>query len=533
MIKIINEAGVSGSVIINAINSSVANEAVLSVAVDRIYHRTDNGSTIQNDCYNAVISSGKVTSNILIKIINEGGVSASVIVNAVNSPKANDVIYNKAIEIATRRFDSGSKAQNDILNAAVTRRTSANNATPNTQTSSTAQDQNGNAQSTSSQNSESSAQQNGENNTTDQDVVVEPETITYNVETEDSVTDRLRRNVEDGMSTMLWGLSGIGKTSRVREIDPTFTMIKLKNDMLPEEVTGGKEPNGKPGEMYPPKWYVKLCEKCKAEPDRMHILFIDEITNVKNNVKSLVWDIIEDRRVNGDEDWELPDNCAIVAAGNRPEESTSVITDYNGGVLPEPLHDRFDFHIEIPLDMKEWQQWALETNPKTGNLNIHPSVLSFCVANADSVMFSSLDMNDVTQPRLSPRRWAKLSKAIYMAEKRGGKACHVSNQRITECIGTALADAFIAHYEKQPLDMKMVEKGQYEPTDFNNIDDKLFALSSLIAEYKGSEMAVIDFIETCLGDDYVAVYNVMKKQHTETLSNVVKSKTLTSETIKK
>lgn len=249
----------------------------------------------------------------------------------------------------------------------------------------------------------------------------------------------------------------------------------------------------------------------------MHILFIDEITNVKNNVKSLVWDIIEDRRVNGNEDWELPENCAIVAAGNRPEESTAVITDYNGGVLPEPLHDRFDFHIEIPLDMMEWQQWALETNPKTGNLNIHPRVLSFCMAQGSKIMFSSLNPDDVTKPRLSPRRWEKLSKVLYAAEKRGGKNCHASNQRIIECIGSDIAPAFIAHYEKTLLNMKKVEEGMYTPDEFKNIDDKLFALGSLIAEYKGSELALEDFISNCLGDDYIVVYKTMKKQRDDIL----------------
>ena len=477
----------------NAVLSSKADEKVLgkAVVISSIY-----SSSAQAGIYNAILKSNAITSNLLCKII-ERTEDEDVVKNAVSSSKADETVLKKAEYVASSF--SNKKA---ILSAIENRRESINNILhvqppqiSDTQIQSDAQ------------------------------IKSELEVkLSFMVESEDNVTERIRRNVEDGMSTMLWGLSGIGKTARVREIDPNFTMIKLKNDMLPEEVTGGKEPNGEPGAMYPPKWYVKLCKKCEEEPDKKHILFIDEITNVKNNVKSLVWDIIEDRRVNGDEDWQLPDNCTIVAAGNRPEESTSVITDYNGGVLPEPLHDRFDFHIEIPLDMVEWQQWALETDLKTGFLNIHPSVLSFCVGRANEVMFSSLDVENITKPRLSPRRWAKLSKAIWMAEKRGGKNCHVSNQRIAECIGNDLAPAFIAHYQKEPIDMKKVEQGLYEPSDFDNIDDKLFALGSLIAEYNGSELAVIDFIETCLGDDYVAIYNVMKKARNETFS-VSKSKT--------
>ena len=337
------------------------------------------------------------------------------------------------------------------------------------------------------------------------------------VENEDSVTERLRMNVEDGMSTMLWGKSGIGKTQRVAKIDPTYTEIRLKPGMLPEEVVGGKEPNGEVGKLYPPQWYVTLVKKCTEEPDRMHILFIDELTNVRDNIKSLVWDIIEARRVNGNEEWVLPDNCAIVAAGNRPEESTAVVTDYNGSVLPEPLHRRFDFHIEIEFDIREWQNWALEVNEKTGNLNIHPIVLSFCIANQDKVMFSSLSNEKITEPIHDPRRWEKLSKAIYMAEKRGGVYNHVSNKRIEECIGSKLAPAFISYYERTPLDINKIRNDEYNVDDFKNIDDKMYALSMLISTKELSDVLIEDFIDKCLGDEYISIYHAIKKRNNKTL----------------
>ena len=333
------------------------------------------------------------------------------------------------------------------------------------------------------------------------------------VENEDSVTERLRMNVEDGMSTMLWGKSGIGKTQRVAKIDPTYTEIRLKPGMLPEEVVGGKEPNGEVGKLYPPQWYVTLVKKCTDEPDRMHILFIDELTNVRDNIKSLVWDIIEARRVNGNEEWVLPDNCAIVAAGNRPEESTAVVTDYNGSVLPEPLHRRFDFHIEIEFDIKEWQNWALEVNEKTGNLNIHPIVLSFCIANEDKVMFSSLNTEKITEPIHDPRRWEKLSKAIYMAEKRGGVYNHVSNKRIEECIGSELAPAFISYYERTPLDITKIINDEYNVDDFKNIDDKMYALSMLVSTNDLSDVLIEDFIDKCLGEEYISIYNAIRKRN--------------------
>ena len=334
----------------------------------------------------------------------------------------------------------------------------------------------------------------------------------YNIEEEENVTEMLRRNIEDGMSTMLWGPSGVGKSSRVFEIDPTATLLILKNGMLPEEVIGGKEPNGEPGKIYPPHWYDVLCEKCKKEPDRQHVLFIDEFTNVNDTIKNLVWEVIGNRLVNGHEEWPLPDNCSIVVAGNRPEESTAVRIDSMGGVMPAPLHNKIDSMLEVKFDEDEWQKWALETDVNTGQLRIHPIVYSFCVANIDKVMFSAYDPGNVTSPFLSPRKWECLSKAIYSAEKRGGERTHISDARVMSILGNNdISKAFIAHYERLPIDMNKITNGEYTEFDFPSVEDKLYALGMIIAKYQGDEIAIEDFIVECLGDEYLSIYNNSKR----------------------
>jgi len=341
---------------------------------------------------------------------------------------------------------------------------------------------------------------------------------TFRVEEEENVTEILRRNVEDGLTTMLWGPSGVGKSSRVFEIDPTATMLILKNGMLPEEVIGGKEPNGKPGQIYPPHWYEVLCEKCDADKSRQHILFIDEFTNVSDTIKNLVWEVIGQGLVNGHDEWRLPKNCTIVVAGNRPEESTAVRLDSNGGVMPAPLHNRIASMLEIKFDIDEWQKWALETNGETGKLRIHPVVYSFCAAAGEKVMFSEYDPNDVTQPFLSPRTWEKLSDAIYKAEERGGEFNHISYQRIYSIIGNNdIANAFISHYERIPIDMMKIENGEYKPVDFPDVEDKLYALGIIIAKYEGNDVAIEDFIIECLGDEYLSIYKAMKNNRTAVL----------------
>lgn len=349
----------------------------------------------------------------------------------------------------------------------------------------------------------------------------------YTIEKEENVTEILRRNIEDGLPTMLWGPSGVGKSSRVFEIDPTATLLILKNGMLPEEVIGGKEPNGEPGKIYPPHWYTVLCEKCEKEPDRKHVLFIDEFTNVNDTIKNLVWEVIGNRLVNGHEEFPLPPQCSLVVAGNRPEESSAVRIDNSGGVMPAPLHNRIGSMLEIKFDIDEWQKWALETNYETGNLRIHPIVYSFCVAHADKVMFSAYNPDDVTQPFLSPRTWEKLSDTIYKAEARGGEFNHISYDRIYSILGkNDVADAFISHYERLPIEMDKIEKGEYVEDDFPSVEDKLYALGIIIAKYNGDEIAIEDFIVECLGDEYLSIYKSMKSNRKAVIGEDVNSSTM-------
>lgn len=340
--------------------------------------------------------------------------------------------------------------------------------------------------------------------------------LSFTIEEEENVTEMLRLNVEDGLSTMLWGPSGVGKTSRVFEVDPTATMLILKNGMLPEEVIGGRNPASENAEDEPPHWYKELVKKCTDEPNRNHILFIDEFTNVTDSYKNLVWEIVGSRCVRGRSDWVLPENASIVLAGNRPDESTAVRLDASGGVMPEPLHNRIDSMIEIEFDINEWQKWALETNPETGMLKIHPIVYSFCVSHADEVMFTKYDSSDVTKPFLTPRKWETLSKAIYKAYERGEKN-HISDARAASIIGKgAIFDAFKTHYERPPLDMKKVEDGLYTEEDFPKLEDKTYALGMIIASDIDSAIKE-DFVATCLGEEYLSIYETMTSVRENTL----------------
>ncbi len=62
----------------------------------------------------------------------------------------------------------------------------------------------------------------------------------------------------------------------------------------------------------PPVWYTDLVAKCESKPDKKHILYIENITNVDPDVQSLFYPIMLNRSLyNGIR--TLPENCVVVA----------------------------------------------------------------------------------------------------------------------------------------------------------------------------------------------------------------------------
>lgn len=60
-----------------------------------------------------------------------------------------------------------------------------------------------------------------------------------------SVKEQINFYVQNGMSFMLHGPSGVGKTARMKAIDPDLTAVLLWNGVLPEDIVGKvRYPNG-------------------------------------------------------------------------------------------------------------------------------------------------------------------------------------------------------------------------------------------------------------------------------------------------
>jgi hypothetical protein len=138
-------------------------------------------------------------------------------------------------------------------------------------------------------------------------------------------------------------------------------------------------------EFFKPRWWPR-------DMSSSGYLFFDELNRANNEVQQAVFEIVLDRRLDGD---YLPDGWRVVVAINGDER-------YQVSELDPALFDRFyivDFHPEV----NEWLDWAEEAG-------IHGSILQFIQSSPEY-----LDPpKDLKQGMVYPSRrsWDKFNQAM-------------------------------------------------------------------------------------------------------------------------
>ena len=312
-----------------------------------------------------------------------------------------------------------------------------------------------------------------------------------------SVDEQIKFYIDNGKSFMLHGPSGVGKTRRVEEADPDFVSIVLRNGMLPEEVIGKtifpNNDTAKESLWMPPVWYTNLCQKCEAEPERNHVLFIDEITNVKPAEQSLVFHLVLNRSI-GPNLGQLPENVVVVAAGNNKQESEAA---YN---MPEPLFRRFEGHVYLEADVKDFITWGAGLR-KDGLPKIHPLVSRF-VATYSEAFYSAYDSEDPPKYALDPRGWEQVSNIIY-----SNKGV-LSKQLLENKVGADIAANLIEFARGNFITLENVLNGDYISSDIPARYDAQLALAySLVIVDEENVQTVRKFIAKNLSAEILSAFD--------------------------
>ena len=244
--------------------------------------------------------------------------------------------------------------------------------------------------------------------------------------------------IESGIAVFLHGPSSEGKSSRVKKIDPNCTIIYLRN-ATPDSLNGKSVYNSETGEMIDikPAWLKKLEEKCESEPDKLHIVFFDEITNALPSIQGAAFNIVLDKEVNGI--WKLPENARVVAAGNDMKDSLAA------NELAEPLFNRFA-HVYIKTTVESWLKWASENN-------IHPAICAYIAFKREDALRSKYDGE---KPNADPRKWEMASKMLYATGK---------PEMLRALVGEDIANEFVMFCKQRVITLEDVLNENYTEND--------------------------------------------------------------------
>ena len=289
--------------------------------------------------------------------------------------------------------------------------------------------------------------------------------------------------IESGVAVFLHGPSSEGKSARVKQIDPTCEIIYLRN-ATPESLNGKSVYNQATGEMIDvkPTWLKKLEEKCEKEPDRFHIVFLDEITNALPSIQGIAFNIVLDREVNGI--WKLPENARIVAAGNDMKDSLAA------NKLAEPLFNRFA-HVYIKTTTESWLKWASEHN-------IHPAIYSYIAYKKGKTLRSKYDGE---KPNADPRKWEMASKMLYATG---------SPEMLRALIGEDITREFVQFCNQQVITLDDVINGNYTDRDIQALNTaERYATTMGLSQVDDNNLEKVRSFVAGLGAEFGAIFDVL------------------------
>lgn len=200
-------------------------------------------------------------------------------------------------------------------------------------------------------------------------------------------------------SVMLWGPPGVGKSQAVREIAKSIEGKTDKKVVVTDvrlllfnliDLRGIPTANA---DKTLAIWLKPQIFQMDPSDDIVNILFLDEISAAPQSVQAAAYQITLDRVVG---EHKLPDNCFVVAAGNRTTDKSVAFK------MPKALANRL-LHIEVEGSFESWKQWAISAgiNDKVvGFLSFRQSYLMAFDGSNDDIAFAT------------PRSWEMVSNIL-------------------------------------------------------------------------------------------------------------------------
>lgn len=198
-----------------------------------------------------------------------------------------------------------------------------------------------------------------------------------------NLTATLERMIDARQPLMIWGPPGGGKSDIVAQTAARLgrKLYDVRVALLdPVDLRG--VPSVKGGVT---RWNIPAFLPSDGGPS---LLFLDELNAGALDVQSACFQLVRDRKLG---EYTLPDNCAIIAAGNRLEDKAAAKR------MPSALSNRF-VHLDLETDHNEFTKWAIDHD-------VALPVISFIRFRPDSLM----DFDPKERATATPRSWEFVS----------------------------------------------------------------------------------------------------------------------------
>lgn len=313
-----------------------------------------------------------------------------------------------------------------------------------------------------------------------------------------SEEDIVKGAIESDIAIFLHGRSSEGKSARVKQLDPDCEIVYLLTASY-ESLNGKSVYNQATGEMIDiePTWYKRLCKKCEDEPDKVHIVFFDEISNAPPTIQSAAFNIILNKEIDGK--WKLPANSRVAAAGNETKDSLSAYE------VSEPLYNRFA-HVYINTTVESWLDWAVTEDEEYERLNykeekrkykIHPAIYSFISYRGEKALRSEYTGE---RPNADPRKWEMASRMLEKTNK---------PEMLRALVGEEITRDFIEFCNQEVITLEDVINDNYTDADLSmNFAQKCATVAGLSAVGMDNLEKVRNFAKI-LGDESCAQFDSM------------------------
>jgi len=210
--------------------------------------------------------------------------------------------------------------------------------------------------------------------------------------------------------------------------------------------------------------------------DVINILFLDEISSAPQSVQAAAYQITLDRTIG---EHKLPDNCIVVAAGNRTSDKSVA------SKMPRALANRL-MHIEIETSFDSWRRWAIANG-------IHEKVIGFLSFRRGYLMDINADENDLAFA--TPRTWEMVSNIL------NGVSDDINTiyQFVSALVGTGISFEFrnwCSIYEELPdIEEIFAGKEAYIPENTDVICAMICAMTAYASKHRDNMEKIANSIK--------------------------------------